>query len=165
MGNLPPTFRFPFNTDPDTFPEGEDKGWRRSVHQAIRYAFSGLLDLNQAVPAILAKITASPASSSGATGGNVIGTVNDQTGQTSYVVQQSDYGAMVIVNNGGGVQVGLNALIEKPFYVRIKVDSGSGSAVITPGAGTINHAGFIIVGAGSTKDLYFNSLDFNWTAS
>jgi hypothetical protein len=165
MANLPPTFRFPFNTDPDTYPEGDENGWKKQVHQAIRYAFSGLLDLNQAVPAILAKLSPSTGSTSGPAGGNVIGTVNDQTGQTAYTVQQSDYGAMVVVNNSGGVQVGLNALIEKPFFARIKVDSGSGSAVITPGAGTINHAGFIVVGPGTTKDLYFNSLDFNWTAS
>jgi hypothetical protein len=187
MGNLPPTFRFPFNTDPDTFPEEEHKSWRRQVHQAIRYAFTGLLDLNQAIPVLKgstptptttgATVAVAGATTSGSTSttppatgktsqpvaGSSIGTVNDQTGQASYTLQQTDYGALVILNNAGGVALTLNGAVQKPFYARVKVDSGSGIAVFTPSTGTVNRAGFINVAAGTAKSVFYDSVDFNWT--
>jgi hypothetical protein len=169
MGNLPPTVRFPFNLDPDSYPEGEpqekEHGWKRLANQAVRYVFSGLLDAQQAIAALNKKIGAASTSSASPSGGNVIGAVNDQTGQAAYTVQNADYGALVIVNNGAGVQIGLNALVERPYYVRIKVDSGSGAAILTPTNGTINHAGFIVVAPGTTVQANINSADVNWSAS
>ncbi len=165
MGNLPPTFRFPFNLDPDAAVEGDEKGWKRLANNAVRYVFSGLLDAQQAISALNDKIKPSSSSTAGSMGGSTIGQVNDQSGQAAYTVQQADYGALVVVSNGGGVNVALNGVIEKPFYARIKVDSGSGTAVITPQVGTINQAGFIHVAAGTTVDVFFNSDDFNWTSA
>jgi hypothetical protein len=159
----PPSFRFPFNTDPDTFPESDEKGWKKQVHQAIRYAFSGLLDLNQAVPAILSKITASTSPTSTSSGGNTIGTTNNRSGVAAYTLQNSDYGALVVVNNAAGVAVSLNSRVTKPYYSRIKVDSGSGVAVLTPVQGTVNGAGFVNIAAGTTLFVYYNSVDGNWT--
>lgn len=169
MSTNPPNVRYPFTTDPDQFPEGQehDKNWRKQVHAAIKNAYNGLLDLNQAIPVILSKITA-PTNPSVATStaGNTIGTVNNQAGQSSYVLQQSDYGALVVVSHSGSVAVSLNNGITKPYYTRVKVDSGSGTTIITaPPGTTINGAGFISVAAGTTVQINANSSDLNYTAS
>jgi len=168
MSTNPPSFRLPFALK-DTFSEDvhpEVQEAIRAVNHAIRYAFNGLVDVNQAIPVILGKIPA--ASTTGATGagsGNSIGTTNDQTGVTAYTVQNSDYGALVVVNSSSGVSVGLNANVKRPYYTRIKVDSGSGNAIFTPTLGTINGAGFITVTPGTTVQVYLNTGDLNWTAS
>ena len=158
----PPSFRLPIPLpEPD-----EEAKIHPAVHAAIRYLFNGLLDVNQAVPVILSKIpTASTPGTAGAGAGNTIGTTNNQTGQAAYTVQNADYGALVVVNNAGGVALGLNANVNRPYYTRIKVDSGSGAVRITPTLGTVNGAGFILVSAGTTVQLNLNTNDLNWVAS
>ena len=162
MPTNPPSFRYPFATDPNQAPD--EHGWKREVHNALKNAFNGLLDLNQAIPALLAKINAAPTAKASPTAAAPnIGTVNNQAGQAAYQVQQSDYGALVVVNDASGVAVSLNSSVTKPYYSRIKVDSGSGNAILTPTSGTINGAGFILVPAGTTLNVFFNSTDNNWT--
>jgi hypothetical protein len=186
MANNPTSFRYPFDTDPEG--ATDEKRWKRAVHQAIRYAFSGLKDLNDAIPVLkgsatpttpatttTAPVTGTAATPTTGTGvpttpktsppaaTSTIGTVNDQTGQTGYTLQNTDYGALVILNNAAGVALTLNGAITKPFYARVKVDSGSGTAVFTPTSGTVNRAGFINIAAGTTKSVFYDSVDFNWT--
>jgi hypothetical protein len=168
MSTNPPSFRLPFalkdTFSDDVHPEVQEA--IRNINHAIRYSFNGVTDLQSAIPVLKASIPeASTAGATGAATGNVIGATNDQTGQTAYTVQNSDYGALVVVNHGGGVAVGLNALVKRPYYSRIKVDSGSGSATFTPTQGTINGAGFIVVAPGTTVQVNLNSGDTNWTAS
>jgi hypothetical protein len=168
MSTNPPSFRLPFalkdDFSEDVHPEVQEA--LRAINHAIRYSFNGLVDVSQAVPVILSKIpAASGPGTAGAGSGNVIGQTNDQTGQSAYTVQDSDYGALVVVNNAGGVALGLNANVKRPFYSRIKVDSGSGAAIITPTLGTINNAGFIKVAAGTTVEINLNTADLNWRSS
>lgn len=164
MSTNPPSFRLPFTVPSEKV--SEEAQIHPAVEAAIRYLFNGITDLQQAIPVLNAKIpAASTPGSTSAAAGNSIGTTNNQTGATAYTVQNSDYGALVVVNHSGGVAVGLNAQVNRPYYTRIKVDSGSGSATITPTLGTINHAGFIVVPAGTTVQVNVNTDDVNWTAS
>jgi hypothetical protein len=167
MSTNPPSFRLPFALK-DTFSEDvhpEVQEAIKAINHAIRYSFNGLLDLNQAIPVIKGLIPAATTPGNAGEGsGNLIGTTNDQTGNASYTIQNSDYGALVRVSNGGGVAVGLNSTIKKPFYTRIQVDSGSGAATLTPSYGTINNAGFISIAGGSSVDVYYRSEDNDWNA-
>ena len=73
---------------------------------------------------------------------STIGTVNDQTGITSYTTTQSDYGNFIILNDASAVSITLSTLgtspsITIPWYATF-INSGSGTVTITPGSGTIN---------------------------
>jgi hypothetical protein len=65
------------------------------------------------------------------------GTVNDQTGNTSYTVQASDSGALVVFDDASAVAVTLNSLISPPWMSFI-TNFGAGVVTLTPSSGTIN---------------------------
>ena len=179
MSTPSPSFRLPVNFPSDVHP---------AVKDAFRLVFQALNDHEQAFVAVNSKI-ATPAATTTAptvttptvtvstTGPQVpssqavpVGGVNDQTGATSYILQQSDYGGLVIMNSGSPVAVTANANVTKPFFTKIW-NNGSGTITVTvgdpggtPTGQTINGSASITIGAGVTKSVYLNSADFNWSA-
>lgn len=156
----PTTFRFPFDIEGNA---------HDSVVSAIRYCFSGLLDINQAIPHLKSQLdstatVANSASSSSSFGvsdfnsatGSIVyfpqfGTVNNQLGNASYETQQSDNGAKIIVGDSSAVAVTLSNSVTAPWFTIIDNDS-SAIATLSPGVGsslfgeqTISPGGFGII--------------------
>ncbi len=138
----PVSMRYPF----------ELKEQPHEVQQAHRYAFQGLVDLNQAIASLKTQIDAIPTSTS-STGNSTtatntstvtiedllsgLGTVNDQTGATAYTTQTSDAGALLILNDASPVAVSLNSVVTPPFALFI-TNFGAGLVTLTPTSGLIN---------------------------
>src|SRR6202521_3567326 len=105
MANQPTSFRFPFNV------EGLDP----KVQSALRYVFSGTKDLNDAIVALVPKVTSNTASittirqtiAAAAAAPPPpspvlnIGGVNLQPNLTpgAYTISQSDFGGLIFVNS------------------------------------------------------------------
>jgi hypothetical protein len=142
MSTNPPSLRFPFNLTGKVHPEAD---------QAIRYAFNGLSDLNQAIAALATKVKGNSSTitnliNNGTIGGGggggtitvpVSGTVNNQTGNTSYSLQQADYGALVVVDTPSPFALTLNSSVTTPFYTFIQ-NLGTGTITLTPTSGVVN---------------------------
>lgn len=160
----PISFRFPFDIQGKAHDD---------VVSAIRYCFSGLVDINQAIPQLKqqidAKMTtsqaASPGSSShsggGGGGGSTIsglGAVNDQLGVTSYQTQQSDNGAKIIVGDSSAVAVTLDNTVTIPWFTIIDNDSSS-VASLSPAAGA-SLFGPAEIQPGGFGIVYFDGTNF-----
>src|SRR5271154_1259049 len=158
MAVNPPTFRYPF--------EAEIAGLPAGVQNAHRAAFQGLQDLNQAVSALNTKIGTTTASSAATTTENVtsfsetviaastvIGTVNNQTGVTSYTTLQSDYGAFILFNDASPIAVNLSGLSTSPAvalpWFTSMINSGTVTVTIPPMTGLIE--------GGATFQLHANN--------
>src|SRR5271154_5938363 len=158
MAVNPPTFRYPF--------EAEIAGLPAGVQNAHRAAFQGLQDLNQAVSALNTKIGTTTSSAAATTTENVtsfsemviaastvIGTVNNQTGVTSYTTLQSDYGAFILFNDASPIAVSLSGLSTSPAvalpWFASMINSGTGTVTITPITGLIE--------GGATFQLHANN--------
>lgn len=142
------SFRYPFETEIAHESEGA-----KIAHRA---AFQGILDLNQAIAALKSQQTAaattSPATENITTpaqtiilASSVIGTVNNQSGVTSYTTQQSDYGAFVLLEDASAIAVTLAGSgsapgITLPWYANF-LNFGAGTATFTPASGTISYPG------------------------
>ena len=180
----PPSFRLPFTLGPDVHPE---------VAAAIRYLYNGFTNHEQAFIAVKSQLdaTQSTATTAATTATAVqatvtaaatpkananaatppAGGVNDQTGATSYILQQSDYGGLVIFNSASPISVTANTGVTKPFFTKIW-NNGSGTITVTvgdyggnPTGDKINGASSITIAAGVTKSVYANSADINWSAA
>ena len=140
----PVSLRYPF----------ELKEQPHEVQQAHRYAFQGLVDLNQAIANLSPRIAALEANPSTVSTGNSttvtnnttttiedilagLGTVNDKTGSTAYTTQTSDAGALLILNDASPVAVSLNSVVTPPFALFI-TNFGAGRVTLTPTSGLIN---------------------------
>jgi hypothetical protein len=146
-------------------------GVHPEVARAIRWAYSGLLVHEQAFT-VLGKPTAVSASTStteNVTGssetiiesGSPIGNVNNQTGVTSYATQQSDYGAFILLNDASAIAVSLTAapVITLPWFA-VFINSGTGTATLTPATGTIGgNANFPLLG-GQVVTVIFDGTNF-----
>lgn len=141
MPNNPTSFRLPFQLSGDVHPD---------VVQAIRYAFTGLKDLNDANEALTAKVNANTESVaavqavtvvSGSGGSSTVtvnvGSVNDQSGNVLYALQQTDFGALVIVETASPFALSLNSAVTIPFY-SVVANLGTGSITATPTLGDVN---------------------------
>ena len=160
MSTNPPSFRLPFTLPDDVHP---------AVKDAFRVLFNGLSDHEQAFVALNAKVNALPTTTATSTTTTVthpavIGGVNDQSSQTSYQLQQSDYGGLVILNSSLPIAVTTNQGVTKPWFTTL-TNNGSGLVTITPDTGTINGAASITLAGGSTIRVFANSADFNWSAA
>jgi hypothetical protein len=147
MANNPPSFRRP---SPIT---------KEMVHpeaaQAINNNTDSCFDLQNALVAVNTKVEAlktAAASSSSSSGSSskpsapIVssfsgqGTVNNQTGSTSYATQSSDNGAMIVLDDSSPVAVALNSTATAPFYCFI-TNIGTGLVTLTPTNGvTVNGA-------------------------
>jgi hypothetical protein len=169
MSNLPTTFRFPFNVDDatETHP---------TVKAAIRYTFSGLLDAQNAIKSLNNKVNGHTTTIAAVTktvaevqsGANVpvspvstIGTVNLQPnsaqGNTAYTLNQSDYGALILVNSTPAFPITLNTGLNAPFYTTI-YNFGAGNVVCTPDVGTslVNNGASVTLNSGHFGTFYFD---------
>lgn len=140
------TPRFPFEAQIAKLPP--------EVQEVHRTSWNAIADLQAAIPELKSQIDAKSGTISSTTTtnetvqtGTVItndiffgGTVNDQTGETLYQTQQSDNGAMVILDDASPVSVVLNAVVSLPFWVFI-VNQGASVVTATPLTGVINYAG------------------------
>jgi hypothetical protein len=167
----PPSVRYPF--------ESEIADLSPGLQQAHRYAFNGLVDVNQAIVALKSQVDANKTSiTSAATTENVnttsenttvitqntVGFVNSQIGITSYATQQSDYGSFVLFADASAVAVNLTAgpTIQTPWYC-VAINFGPSTVTFTPASGTISYG--TTSGAGSMPLLagYFAIISFDGT--
>jgi hypothetical protein len=162
-----PTFRFPFAL----------AGQPKEVQQAHIFAFQGIQDCQQAIVALKEQL-AGKTSGSTPTVTNVnttsetvideifpgvgIGTVNNQSGNTSYATQQSDNEALIILNDASPVAVTLNSVITTPYGSFI-TNLGAGTGTLTPSSGTINGNASFSLPQNYTALVAFDGS--NWWAS
>ena len=124
--------------------------------------WNAITDLQGAIPLLKSQIEAlksSTASASSSGSSNVtenITTINetilgfsvsDQTGLTSYTVQQSDNGALLILNDASPVAVTLDTTLTVPYGL-ISINQGAGLVTLTPSTGTINGAADLTIPEG-----------------
>jgi len=102
-----PSMRFPFNLTGKIDPEAAN---------AIRSAFNGLVDINQAIAALNTKVESTKSAittinnllaAGGGSGSktvtiNIAGSVNNQIGASAYSLNQTDFGAIVLLDYDGG---------------------------------------------------------------
>ena len=166
---LTPSFRLPISI-PD------------SVHPAVREALTthdqGLVVLNQAIKALSAKVTAGTTSTSTTTteqvssetvveSSSTAGGVNNQTGVTAYTTQSSDNGGLIVLNDASAIAVTLSVTaggISTPWYCRM-MNTGSGTATLTPVSGTVNYgttlaAASYSLTSGNSIWVYFDGTNF-----
>lgn len=139
--NQPTSFRLPFALPEDVHP---------AVRLALRYTFSGLKDVNDAIVNLMPKVNSQAASittinntipslsSGGSSTPSTLGKVNDQTGNVTYILQQSDFGALVILNTASPFALSLNSSITVPFLCVLE-NFGTGLATLTPTLGLVNN--------------------------
>jgi hypothetical protein len=136
----PISLRYPF----------ELKNQPDEVVQAHRYAFQGLVDLNQAVASLKSQINThttqiNSIASTPSSGGTIIinssnfpglGGINDQTGATTYTVAATDNGILLVLNDASPVAVSLNSALTTPFFFFV-TNTGAGLVTFTPTTGSI----------------------------
>lgn len=175
--NQPTSFRFPFTLDKSVHP---------TVHTAVRYVFSGLLDLQNASAALNTKlgdavtsltnqIKAATTPAPAAPGAPKTGGVSDVTASparagTLYTTRATDHQGLIVANGG---TVTLSSGVPKPFVTRI-VNTGGSPTIVTPdqarptestGIQSINGNQNYSLGPGQAQNFYFNTADSNWTAA
>lgn len=138
-------------------------------------------DLNQAIVALTGRIgtvetAQTTAASTGTTSGggsetvvigpttpaqNVIGSVNNQIGSTSYTTQLSDYGAFIVLDDASPIAVTLTGAtaITTPWFCTL-VNLGTSSATLTPATGTINGAATFTVTPNSATAVSYDGTNF-----
>lgn len=159
----PISVRFPF----------ELKGAPPEVVQAHRYAFQGLVDLNQAVASLKSQINTIKTPASGvvksvASSTSIVvnnsslsglGAVRDETGSTAYTNTSADNGILLILNNASPVAVTLDSAMTIPYALFV-TNFGAGTTTLTPTSGTINGGGSLALLQGQTIWLVFDGTDW-----
>lgn len=80
-----------------------------------------------------------------------LGTVNDQLGNPSYLTQQADAGAKIVVGDSTPAIVTLNPAMTAPWFAFIGNDSGATVSLVTDSGATINGldsiypSGFVLI--------------------
>ena len=163
-------FQLPFNL-PDNVPE--------EVHQAFRFHANAIQDCQQAIlgpGGLLEQIKGLKNTTSGAASTTVIqntetvnpgttstvGSVNNQSGNTSYATQQSDNGAMIVLSDTSPVALTLTAGVTVPWFC-IPVNQGAGLVTMTPVSGTINGVASLPLPGGYFAVVAFDGVNF-WAA-
>jgi len=104
-------------------------------------------------------VTGLPASDPCPYGINV--TPSGPTGSGDYTLQQSDFGALVILESGTTFALSLNSLITAPFYAVIENNS-LGVATLTPTTGLVNNSASWTIPSGQFALAYFDGNNW-WT--
>jgi hypothetical protein len=161
MSNSPTSFRLPFVMSPDVHPD---------VQQAVRYAFSGIKDLNDAV-AQLAKntsstttvVTSTSAAPGGSSSGPVAGSIGvvDQQSTGVYTLLAGDFGAIVVLDTAPTFALTL-AAFSTPFYSIIS-NQCVGVATLTAESGTVNGLASWPIPPGGFAVVAFDGM--NWWAA
>lgn len=146
--------------------------------EAHRWTTEGIVDLNQAIAALVPKVdsTATAASGSSSSGTTVVsgvssfnsetgvvvffptlGNVNNQLGVSAYSTQTTDNGAKIIVGDSSAVAVTLNSAVTAPWLCVIDNDS-SAVANLIPASGVLHGEQNIQPGGFGT--VFFDGTDF-----
>lgn len=137
-----------------------------SVRQAINDNDKSITDLNGSIVSLKAQIAAAAAPAAGTTNTTEtviteqiapsqwigFGTVNNQSGVTSYTTLQSDDGALLILSVTSAVAVTLSTLTV-PFLL-FAVNWGTGLVTFTPVSGTISFIGNLAAANMTLKQGY-----------
>lgn len=86
--------------------------------------------------------------------------VNTQAG-TSYMVNNTDYGGIIIFNTASAIAITLNSAVQANFLCTI-LNLGTGAITLTPSTGTVNGAGSLALGSGQGVQVFFARP--NWLA-
>ena len=150
MSSSTTTSRFPFESQISEMP---------AQHQyVIRNLWNAISDVQSAVPVLKSSIDSKASSTSGtstttnvttstetvvtnsssSSGSVTEGAVNNQSGVTSYTIQQSDNAGFVILNDSAAIAVTLDSALTIPYYLWI-VNYGTSIATLTPTTGTITY--------------------------
>lgn len=174
--SAPTSFRFPFELPGDVHPQ---------VKNALRYALSGIKDLNDAIVALTPKVNASTAAIAGPistpAGGNITtnssqpSTANRQSSSqkaiyaggsqqpsgSSYTLQDSDFGTLIWITINA-FTVNLNSQIAAPFWCVVQ-NYGVSAVTMAPTTGLVNGgASYSLIMNASTL-LFFDGT--NWFAT
>jgi hypothetical protein len=142
----PTNFRFPF--------EPHIAKLEPQVQYVIRNLWNSVTDAQNSVPILKAQIDAHTKAIAANTTSinnnsssqtiiqqisNSIGTVNNQTGNTTYATTQADAGAFIVLSDASPIAVTLTAapVIQLPWEASF-LNLGVGLATLTPASGTIN---------------------------
>ena len=165
---LVPSFRLPISIPED------------AAHPAVREALlthdNGLVVLNQALKTLNSKVSAATSTPAPSTttvtqnsetivqgsAGNT-GTVNNQSGNTSYATQQSDNGALIVLSDASPVALSLTTSLVLPWFC-VPVNQGAGLVTITPAAGNINGGATITLPTGYFAVIAYDGANF-WAAT
>lgn len=140
------------------------------VEMAIRSLWKGVTDSHAAITQLVPKVnagsgtaippTVTPPSviSGGGGSSSPIGSVNSQGG-TSYLLVNSDYGALVLLTNTGAVNVTLNNVVALPFYCVIQY-FGAAQATLTPVSGLVNNLPSWVLPAYYSALVFYDGI--NW---
>jgi hypothetical protein len=91
-----------------------------------------------------------------------LGSVNNQSGKTSYMTQQQDNGALIVLNDTSPIAVTLNFAVAIPWFTTFS-NQGTGAVTVTPSQGTINLGASIMVPQDSFVSVSFDGA--NWWAN
>lgn len=171
---LSPSFR-----KPHTIPEGAA---HPDVKEAIEDHDKNIVDLNQAIYAlkpqitkIQEQVTTAASSTSASTAAAVAaarteaesliadlvmsGRVNNQTRNTTYTTQNSDNGALVLLNDSSPIGVELNNSVSQPWYCFIE-NNGSSVVTLTPQQGLINGDSHLSIAASLWATVFFDGSNY-----
>ncbi len=139
------------------------------VAMAIRYAFSGILDAQNAIDALNTKVGPAVAAATSAStteaGGTTetitanVGSVNNQSGSTSYTIQTSDFGALIICDTASAFALSLNNGVGTPFLAVIE-NLGTGVVTCTPQSGTVNNVSSYELIGGQSGLVFYDGTSF-----
>ena len=170
--SLVPSFRYVTAIPPGAAHE--------TVIQTLKDHDKGITDLQTAIPLLkdqIDELKKSSASSS-ATGNiteNIVnnpivglGTINNQSGETSYTTQTQDNGALLVFSDASAIAVTLNTSVDTPWFCFAQ-NWGAGLVTFTPQSGDINYIGNLAAGSmplatGYLTLIVFDGTDF-WAAT
>jgi len=164
--NQPTSFRFPFDLE----------GVEPKIKASIRYAFTGLKDLNDAIRALTPKVGANStkietlttnvtaAAAPAPTPTLNFGTVNLQPNLTpgAYTTVQADFGGLILVQSAIPFAYTLDSGLVTPFFTTV-FNLGSANVTATPTLGSVNNGASVTVVPNQLAIFFFDSSG-NWWA-
>lgn len=170
---------------PKKWPTLDDNPSSAEVAVNLRRVFNTLNDHDQAINTMyangtssttttIAETTTATSSSSSSTSSGVtsfngstgditffsnLGSVDNQTGITSYTTQTTDNGALLIINDSSAVAITLNFNVSAPWYTTI-YNMGTGTATLTPSSGNVNGTTSVLLYKGSFTLVFFDGANF-----
>ena len=169
--NNTPSFRFPFESQIAHLPP--------DVQMVHRTTWNSITDINQAIASLKSQVDAKAGTSTSTSSSSVTststasetiinvagsvtgGTVNNQTGVTSYTIQQSDNASLVLLSDASPIAVILNSALTIPYYTTIS-NEGIGIVTLTTSTGTVNNVSSITIPGGGFATLFLDGT--NWWA-
>lgn len=170
--NQPTSFRYPFDLALENA-----EGLHPAAKDAIRYAFTGLKDLNDAVKKLNTEVKTNTAAVTAVTntvtqgGGSsptpppptpAFGNVNLQPNLTpgAYTLAQSDLGGLILVQSAIAFALTLNSGLTTPFFASV-YNLGTGTVTATPSLGNVNNGASVTLTTNQFGIFYFDT-NGNW---